>query len=700
MSDGGISLAKSKSNPIRILLETTLKPAVEILLKLVPVKTLTKAVNTRARGIDRPFGYKIQREILERSWFLQNKTKYSYIEDKFVIRWDEEKPNTDIRPTSVQIIVPTYNSSSDVIGLLSDINRELLSLSSSHRLIFDVLVSDDGSEVDEWNLIQQQAIDYGFEAIRNEKNQGFLKNVNSAYSKSKSDFALLINSDVRLPKEFLARILDHISNDAFGLLTIGSYEDFVALGAKSPNWLQLDRELRESGASYIEACTAVGYCLLISRSLAPTPLFDEDYGHGYGEDSDLHYQVSVAGTPSLLSLKMCVMHQGGKSYDQLDLVDYERSQGMNLFMKRWGKRYLLESEFFTPTVEAHLDRVTRRISQQGKQIVFAAQGLTSEAIGGIAVIRNSIVELAAGGVEFIVSDLNGNSESVIGGAVRATPKSNLIRHLDSSSISHLILGGNDGARYLQELKTGGISPDFVFVLLQGPDNLMDPGLTEIFVNSIATADVVFANSNYMARVGEFFGGRTIEQFTPNNEALGRKPKTRRSQGHKFDLCVSVRHEHGKAPWLSVAVANYFAKEGWSVAAFGNASKESPFELDENIITMGTLTPKKLHELLESSRVFFDSSLYEGYGILPRQAISAGCSVVAVENGGNETEAQKDTFELVKAWDLVTILEKVHSARQSVTKIIEPLNTQAKSLSQGVIFHLENPKEPHRRRQSN
>jgi hypothetical protein len=142
----------------------------------------------------------------------------------------------------------------------------------------------------------------------------------------------------------------------------------------------------------------------------------------------------------------------------------------------------------------------------------------------------------------------------------------------------------------------------------------------------------------------------------------------------------------------VAVANYFAAKGWKIAAFGKASSEPPHEIDRRVDCLGVLKTDKLHELFGLSKVFFDSSLYEGFGILPREAINAGCRVVAIENGGNENEAMKDSFELVSPWDLVSILESIGSARDQKSAPAQPAQTVTLPLSHILKHNLENPRK--------
>ena len=67
--------------------------------------------------------------------------------------------------------------------------------------------------------------------------------------------------------------------------------------APSANFISMDRTIRKlSQRQYPDVVTGVGFCMLLRRSaLDDVGLFDEIYGHGYCEESDLCMRLTTKG---------------------------------------------------------------------------------------------------------------------------------------------------------------------------------------------------------------------------------------------------------------------------------------------------------------------------------------------------------------------------------------------------------------------
>jgi glycosyltransferase involved in cell wall biosynthesis len=98
------------------------------------------------------------------------------------------------------------------------------------------------------------------------------------------------------------------------------------------------------------------------------------------------------------------------------------------------------------------------------------------------------------------------------------------------------------------------------------------------------------------------------------------------------------------PDLRLVVAG---PDGWGIDAFDAAVARSPFT--RRIIRLGHVDDHGRQKLLAGAAVLAYPSLYEGFGLPPLEAMSAGVAVVAARAGG-VTEAVGDAAVLVEPGD--------------------------------------------------
>lgn len=583
--------------------------------------------------------------------------------DKFEIEWGA-KGELKFHQKTLHVVIPFFNNAEVTKSLLRDIYDELILKTHGWQEVKCVIL-DDESLPNESVLMEEACRLFGFEYVRRASNLGFLKNVNKAVEDSICDYALLLNSDVRIPPQFFQRLHEYTTSSDVGLLTVPSFEDLASYGAQSPTWWELDDQLGALGPVTLEACTAVGYALLVNLKAIEKPLFDVAFGHGYGEDSDLHFRVQRLGMRSRLALNMVVFHAGGLSYGQGLQSEAHRKQGRDLFWRRWGRKYSLEHTIFQRQLSRFLSH-HGVVSPRGGECFVLSPSPSPGGIGGLAVfdVAAKDLSLARVRVRFLAEANLSLAGTSINGAVQVYSARRLGELLEEKHLTErnplLVFGGQDTINSAKPWLSATHKTHVRTVFLaQGPDLVMDSARSVEFTAAIRSATHTLVVSKFMEQVALALGAQSISGFRPFSTGFIPSPCIEFAR-RKWDLIVSIRPEHGKAAWLSEAMANHFASQGLRVASFASATQN----LDPRITQFGSLQQDRLFELLSDTRVFFDSSLYEGYGLVPREALLAGAQVVAVRNGGNNSLEHFRAIQLFEAWDFAGMVRGVGEALTS------------------------------------
>jgi O-antigen biosynthesis protein len=102
------------------------------------------------------------------------------------------------------------------------------------------------------------------------------------------------------------------------------------------NHLGLDRALSQRVPQCRDVVTGVGFCLFLRRSAVGPQLFDERYGMGYCEESDLCMRLTTTGWRTVVAANVYVHHRGSASFtDSSERYLHNR----RLFDERWSAEY-------------------------------------------------------------------------------------------------------------------------------------------------------------------------------------------------------------------------------------------------------------------------------------------------------------------------------------------------------------------------
>ena len=234
----------------------------------------------------------------------------------------------------VDVIIPVYRGLEETRRCLQSV------IDDPDRAFHRLIVIDDCSpepEISAW--LRELAGRNLIELWRNHANLGFVRSVNRGMSgASPGADVLLLNADTEVPRGWLQRLIAQ-AYKAEGIGTLTPFSNNAAIcsypsvsGGRLPFGFGLaavDEAFRQANASRsVDLPTAIGFCMYIRRAcLDDVGLFDaEQFGRGYGEESDFCLRASARGWRHLLACDTFVFHAGEVSFGA-DAPERKRSWG-------------------------------------------------------------------------------------------------------------------------------------------------------------------------------------------------------------------------------------------------------------------------------------------------------------------------------------------------------------------------------------
>lgn len=240
---------------------------------------------------------------------------------------------------TISVIVPTYGQDLHTFSCLVALAAEAASIP------LEVIVADDCAPTPAERALAGVT---GVRFVRNETNQGFLRNCNHAASLARGEYLLFLNNDAIVSPGTLAALL-------------AVFERFPQAGGAGGKLVYPDGRLQEAGAivwrdgsawnlgrgddpdrpqyNYVrqaDYCSAA--CLLVPRALFDAVgRFDERYVPAYCEDTDLCFKLAAAGRPVYYQPAAEVVHFEGVSHgtDTGSGVKRHQVENQARFRERW-----------------------------------------------------------------------------------------------------------------------------------------------------------------------------------------------------------------------------------------------------------------------------------------------------------------------------------------------------------------------------
>jgi GT2 family glycosyltransferase len=220
----------------------------------------------------------------------------------------------------VEIILPVFNASDDLRRCLDALAGRLPARASLQ--IVDDASSD--PSIATMLLSHPLALRPGVRIVRNLRNLGFVRSVNTAMARTTSDVVLL-NSDTIVTHGWLDRILACAHSDpAIATITpfsnnaeICSFPEFCRVNPVPSDPEAFAHATARAGPPcYPDLPTGVGFCMFIRREAwNVVGAFDAvAFGRGYGEENDWCFRAAAQGWRNVLCDDAYVVHVGGMSF--------------------------------------------------------------------------------------------------------------------------------------------------------------------------------------------------------------------------------------------------------------------------------------------------------------------------------------------------------------------------------------------------
>jgi O-antigen biosynthesis protein len=241
------------------------------------------------------------------------------------------------------LVLPVFNGLTYVKDCVASI------LAGTRDCSYHLYIVDDASDGHTAAFLAQQATTHAhISVLRLSQNQGFVQACNLGIAQGTAPYVVLVNSDVIVPSGWLSRLVRCAESDpriaAVNPLTNRATHLDIPL-APGANFYDMDDLLaRQSPRHYPDVVTGVGFCLLLRRAaLEQVGVFDEIYGQGYCEDSDLCMRLVAHGYRTVVADDVYVYHKGSVSFLDRD-TRYRHNR--KIFDARWAAEHQRQFRVF------------------------------------------------------------------------------------------------------------------------------------------------------------------------------------------------------------------------------------------------------------------------------------------------------------------------------------------------------------------
>jgi len=240
----------------------------------------------------------------------------------------------------VSIIILTFNQLKYTQECIESLRKHT---PEEHEVIFVDNGSSDGTVKWLRKIVRKNP---HYRLIENRKNLGFSKGCNQGIEVSTGEYILLLNNDVLLTENWLARMLECLKSGA-DIGIVGSMTNQISGPQKVPavNYSSLDgltgyaRVFGEKNRyRRIPRARIVGFCMLFRFQLVEDIGFlDERFGSGNFEDDDFCMRSVLAGYRNMIAGDVFIHHYGSRTFVG-NRIDYGSTLNGNrrIFVEKWS----------------------------------------------------------------------------------------------------------------------------------------------------------------------------------------------------------------------------------------------------------------------------------------------------------------------------------------------------------------------------
>lgn len=561
-------------------------------------------------------------------------------------------PALDAAALEVDIVIPVHNRVYWVTWCLAELFRY------PPRLPGKVIVVDDRSDpaqAERLEIILQSFP--GVELVKNvDANGGFGYACNLGQSHSSAPLIVFLNTDCFLTEGAIDRLAAIFQNDPEVALVcpISNNSPELTLpmlpGLSYREMARICREATTASpeAFVMEACTIVGNCLMVrSDVFTRAGGFSDEWGTGYGEETDLQMKALGMGYKGVVDLGSYVFHFGGGTFNYEREIDEQRRKNYSLFMSKWGPEYkALAKRAARKDPIRHIRSALLKSSRDMEKgvtldILFYLPGV-NQSVGGLNVVIELCNELIRGGIKAgcALVGLSSNiglanyKEPILFNFLYYVSDNEFLK--DKRTFPKIVVSTIFASCEIVERFARGRGA-LAVQLVQGYEGYFENGTRYMeAIGSYQKSNVIVTTSNWLK-------GMVRRNLTPAHQVHQGLPPTNpdiffpsRHVEKVYDVCLVLRSSPDKGQYLLMEIVNTLCRE--------SAFKLLVLHADVYSKTLGRLEGEfqgiqlpldkyALAACFRQSRVFVDASLHEGFGLMPLEAKLCGCRLVVSDSGG-------------------------------------------------------------------
>ena len=567
--------------------------------------------------------------------------------------------------TKCDIIIPVYNAPEYVNFCIYALFNN-----TDMKNVGKVFLLDDCSNSITYSLLENLKERYGkqIEIVHNKKNLGFIKNVNQGFKLCKEKYVLLLNTDCFVAKHTVEKLINHMeSNEQIGLicpicsnaanLTLEMYPGY--------SYMMMDELLEKhfKGKNF-DACTVVGNCLMIShKCIDDVGGFDEIYGMGYGDETDYQFKAMEKGFLAKVAIDTYVFHKAEVSFNTTNKKRSERlEENRKIFFSRWETQYneLLEKYMKNDPIKYIKDNLTDKDILPKFDYVFLLPQMGKGA-GGIIVVSELVNYLNVLGLKVGMLNLYSGAYNGIMTFAPITPKE--VASLKSKCLIATIFD----SVFLAKKIASRINAKLLY-FSQGYEFLFDYGTRYGEVeSSFKIVDYVITISHYLQEsYKKLFNFDSLLALNGIDYDLIHFNDEDKVLNEKKKIVMNLRSEALKGGFILNDIIKKITLDCQNVEIhIINNSLKYDFGVNNNptvdlVVHNGPVDRINIYELLRNADILIDSSLSEGFGLLPLEAMAAGVVPIISNNLGSSEYAVdgKNAFIIKEVNDSSKYIEKL------------------------------------------
>jgi GT2 family glycosyltransferase/glycosyltransferase involved in cell wall biosynthesis len=528
------------------------------------------------------------------------------------------------------LVIPVYDALRSTRDCLESVRRFAPSWAR-------IVVVNDGSDARTTEFLRAQE---GIVLLENEVNLGFVKTANRGLLFSDAPWVCLLNSDTLLTEGALERMVAGCEKDpTIGLccpLSNGAVNLSVKLPPGADVFSFARRVARTSPARYPDVTTIVGYCLLVRREVIRTlGVFDEVFGRGYCEETDLHYRARAAGWRCVVADDTWIHHRQGASFSDSDA---RIAANLRILMSRWRERHEKELADFNGKNElgAVRDAATFEWTLRDPEpaapydVLFVLPLLGI--YGGVATVLELANALVLQGVNAGVVVLETVPPEIEMELFFRPLRLSAAEFLERCPPAKLLVatGYQTAAHVAAAAASRGIQTAY---FIQDYEGWFGSDSPEYVARTYDLIPRIITVSTWIAREIETRHEHVATPIPISADPDVYYPRGDRPAAPPVRITAMLRQDERRGmKFLLPALAEVANRPDVEIVLFGHATVPADAPRFRHA-HLGTLQRNAVPKLLSTVHVVIDPSLFQGFGLIGLEGMASGAACVLTDSGG-------------------------------------------------------------------